>query len=148
MMNRSGCRQLLQASFQGFSSTLFTFGPTGTGKTHTMLGPPRAPLEDEGLVRAEASGTGRVFQLTDQGRRYVEEHREEVAAPWEVSGPPEGHDDVQELFGLVRHIAGATMQIMHAGSSPQLAEARKLLQQTRRGLYRILADGDEEEGDE
>jgi hypothetical protein len=31
---------------------------------------------------------------------------------------------------------------MRAGSEPQLAEASKVLAETRRSLYRILADGE------
>ena len=50
-------------------------------------------LEDEGLVRQEASGVapgGRVFALTDAGRTYVDKHRDELAAAWENTAPGEG----------------------------------------------------------
>ena len=39
-------------------------------------------LEDEGLVRAESDGGRRAYTLTEEGRAYVAEHPDEVAAPW------------------------------------------------------------------
>jgi len=95
-------------------------------------------LEDEGLVRAEESGGGRVFQLTDRGRAYVKEHESEVAAPWEAMSSTAGNE-VLDVMGLLRSLAVAAMQVAHAGSPAQLAEARKVLAEARRALYRILA---------
>ena len=34
----SAISPLIQASFDGYNSTIFAYGQTGTGKTHTMLG--------------------------------------------------------------------------------------------------------------
>ena len=39
------------------------------------------------------------------------------------------------------------MQVAQAGSTEQVAEAAKVLDETRRSLYRILA-GDDREGDD
>src|ERR687883_882324 len=41
-------------------------------------------LEDEGLVRAEEREGSRVFSLTDKGRTYVDEHADELGAPWDA----------------------------------------------------------------
>jgi DNA-binding PadR family transcriptional regulator len=102
-------------------------------------------LEDEGLVRAEEAGTGRVYQLTEQGRAYVAEHKDETAAPWEWQGSAES-EEAFDLMGQVRHIAGALWQIASAGEPGQIAEARKVLSETRRALYAILAkDSDDDE---
>src|SRR5215216_2514776 len=44
-------------------------------------------LEDEGLVRAAEDGGRKQYELTDEGRAYVEANRETLAAPWdEVAG--------------------------------------------------------------
>ena len=98
-------------------------------------------LEDEGLIRAESADGKRVFHLTDEGRAYAEEHREELDAVWStVTG---GHETaVWELRDLVGQVAAATMQVTHAGSEAQVAEARTILADARRALYRILADGE------
>jgi DNA-binding PadR family transcriptional regulator len=107
-------------------------------------------LEDEGLVREEASGVapgGRVFALTDAGRAYVAKHRDELAAAWESAAPG---DSEGALFGLLtqfRHIAGAAMQIGQTGSAAQIAQAQKILAEARRALYGLLADGDDPDGE-
>src|ERR1700685_153986 len=42
-------------------------------------------LEDAGLIRAETGDGGRrAYHLTDEGRGYVEEHPDEVQAPWDA----------------------------------------------------------------
>jgi DNA-binding PadR family transcriptional regulator len=97
-------------------------------------------LEDEGLVRSAETDGRRLFHLTDAGRAYVAE-RPEGPAPWEtftdtLSG------QVVENGALMRDVAMAFAQVMHAGSETQIAAAGRVLADTRRALYRILADGD------
>jgi DNA-binding PadR family transcriptional regulator len=98
-------------------------------------------LADEGLVRSESRDGGNVFELTDAGRKHVDEHRERFGSPWEQAGAhvPEAH---RELGGLVAQVGIATRQVMHAGTVQQVAAASELLAETRRSLYRILADDD------
>ncbi|WP_211589867.1 PadR family transcriptional regulator [Microbispora sp. H11081] len=98
-------------------------------------------LTDEGLVRAEETEGRKTFQLTEAGRAYVAEHGDEVRAPWEEMTPDIG-DDVHELFDLSRQAASALFQIAHSGSEGQVGQAKQVLTETRRRLYRILADGD------
>jgi DNA-binding PadR family transcriptional regulator len=101
-------------------------------------------LEDEGLVQAQEAGTGRVFQLTEQGRQYVAEHRSETEAPWDWA-TSEADEDAFELFGQIRHIGAALWQIVNSGQPGQLAQARKILSDTRRALYAILSEDSENE---
>jgi DNA-binding PadR family transcriptional regulator len=95
-------------------------------------------LEDEGLIRDEPAGGGKTFHLTDQGRQYIESHPDEVRAPWEEQGH-EADEPGEELLTSIRDIGLAVWQVSQAGTAAQLAEARKLLSETKRGLYRILA---------
>lgn len=102
-------------------------------------------LEDEGLVRAEEAGSGRLYHLTDEGRKYVAEHAAETKAPWELHATSE-HEELADLMGLIHPIATALWQIASHGQPEQIAEARKALNQTRRALYSILSkDPDDEE---
>ena len=113
-------------------------------------------LEDEGLVRQEASGMapgGRVFALTDAGRTYVEKHREELAAAWENTAPGDGAGTIFAVMTQLRHIAGAATQLVQSGNAAQIVEAQKVLARARRALYNLLAAddapfGDDDEGDE
>jgi DNA-binding PadR family transcriptional regulator len=99
-------------------------------------------LEDEGLVRVEQSDGRRVFHLTESGQAYVQEHHAELTRAWSaVVGSVD--DGEQELRGLFHQVGAALKQVMHEGTATQIASARALLVNTRRQLYRILA---EEEG--
>ena len=104
-------------------------------------------LEDEGLIRVEAESGRRAFQLTDEGRSYVEAHPDEVNAPWDLVAGGAGGAAI-EMRHLIGQVAMAAFQVISAGSDAQAAQARKLLTDTRKSLYRILAaDEDEPAGD-
>ena len=103
-------------------------------------------LEDEGLVRAEESGGRRLFALTDEGRSHVTENAEALGTPWEEVGG--GGEHVAELRSLVLGVGAAVMQVVQAGTEAQVAEAARVLEDTRRSLYRILAGDDPEDPDE
>jgi len=98
-------------------------------------------LEDEGLVRAEASSGRRQFELTEEGRAHVTENAEALGTPWEdVAG--DGGEHVAALRTLVLGVGAAVMQVVQAGTEAQVAEAARVLEDTRRSLYRILAGDD------
>ncbi|GAA2104433.1 PadR family transcriptional regulator [Actinomadura alba] len=103
-------------------------------------------LADEGLIRGEEGDGRRTFHLTDAGRAYVDEHPEEVTAPWEAM-TAEVDGDVVDLFKEAAQMGTALMQVVHAGSRGQVAEARRVVAETRRRLYGILAE-DQAEGDD
>jgi DNA-binding PadR family transcriptional regulator len=102
--------------------------------------PALAQLEDEGLVRAETTSSGRLYHLTERGKTYVESHRDTLSAPWESAGQPDSEASVVGLFGELKHIAAAALQVVHTGSAAQITEAQKILNQARRALYRLLAE--------
>ncbi|MBO0775484.1 MAG: helix-turn-helix transcriptional regulator [Actinobacteria bacterium] len=105
-------------------------------------------LEDEGLVRAEtADGGRRQYVLTGEGREYVAAHPDELRAPWDVVASTVG-SEAMELRSLLGQVAMAAVQVARAGSETQLTQARDMLTETRRGLYRILAADDETGADE
>jgi DNA-binding PadR family transcriptional regulator len=105
-------------------------------------------LEDEGLIRAEAGDGGRrAYQLTDEGRVYVDAHSEELRAPWDVVAGAVG-DSAIEMRNLIGQVAMAAYQVLSAGTEDQVSQARKVLTDTRKALYRLLAGDDEENADE
>lgn len=99
-------------------------------------------LEDEGLIQAGEHEGRRAFSLTEAGHRYVEENRDELAAPWETVAQHTPHDAVglRETFGRT---FGAFMQVWHVGTDEQREQAARVLDETRKALYRILAGDDE-----
>jgi len=99
-------------------------------------------LEDEGLVRVVAAGTGRTYELTETGRSFVAEQREQLGKPWENAEP--GGRVARELMGTARDVILAARQVMMVGSAAQAAQATAILIETRRSLYGLLAEGDSE----
>ncbi|MGD0560219.1 MAG: PadR family transcriptional regulator [Streptosporangiaceae bacterium] len=98
-------------------------------------------LEDEGLISPEGEGRGRLYGLTDEGRSYAEAHADELSRSWEAAQGMA--DDVAiELRDLIRQVTLAVMEVARAGTNTQLSQARQTLTETRRSLYRLLADGD------
>ena len=95
-------------------------------------------LADEGLVTSEARGGGNVFELTDAGRAHLAEHQEHLGTPWEAvnSGATEG---MIEIRSQLMQIADAARQVARSGNEAHVAAAAKLLAETRRALYGILA---------
>jgi DNA-binding PadR family transcriptional regulator len=106
--------------------------------------PALAQLEDEGLVRVEDRDGRRTYVLTDAGRAYVEERRDDLVAPWEEMSESID-DDVASVFKEMRQLGMAAAQIAHMGSAHQITEARRALANARRALYSLLAE-DEPEG--
>ena len=97
-------------------------------------------LEDEGLVQADEESGRRAFSLTEEGRTYVAEHADEVAAPWEAMAEPADTED--NLKPLIGQVAAAIWQIVAVGTPEQQARAREALVELRRKLYAILAEED------
>jgi len=100
-------------------------------------------LEDEGLVRVEGEGR-KAYTLTDEGRAYVEANADELGAPWDAVKGDMGQG-AWELMGAMRQIGGALFQLTHSGTEAQQQEAKEVLADTRRALYRILAEEPTEE---
>src|SRR5689334_5023065 len=105
-------------------------------------------LEDEGLISAAAGeDRKRNYTLTDEGRAYVQAHADELRAAWDaVTGSVD--DAAVQMHNLARTVVMAAVQVAQAGTPTQVQQASKVLADTRKALYRILAaDGEETEQD-
>ena len=100
-------------------------------------------LEDEGLV--EQAGEGRkAYTLTDEGRADVEEH---ARGARHAVGRRQGRHGRGRLGADGRHAPdrhGALPAHPLGDRGEQRAEAREVLAETRRSLYRILSEEPEE----
>jgi DNA-binding PadR family transcriptional regulator len=106
--------------------------------------PALAQLEDEGLIRSEEIDGRKAYRLTVEGLAFVEQRGADQLAPWEQMGgdtPPKA----VELGKIMREVAFAFMQVLRTGSDEQQEQARKVLADVRRELYRILGEGSEPE---
>lgn len=109
--------------------------------------PALSQLADEGLIIAEESGGKRAFSLTDAGRAYITENPDSARGAWESRAQQEAWQ-LPGLFAAAARLGSGIVQLAHAGTPDQVSAAERLLERTRRELYRILAEDDEDSGDE
>lgn len=107
-------------------------------------------LQDEELVVTdEAAGGRRTFRLTEAGEAAARAAAASGEAPWQaVAGEP--GEQALELRDLVGGLIMAARQVMQAGTAEEVDEAKGILREARRRLYRILAQdaGDDPPGDQ
>lgn len=103
--------------------------------------PTLSQLEDEGLVEGHKDGGRRVFTLTDEGRAAAESADD---APWESVGDNVA-DGVFSLRDEIASTAGAVMAVATSGNPDHIEAAREVLADTRKRLYRLLAEDDLDE---
>ncbi len=102
--------------------------------------PTIAQLEDEGLV--EDAPTGRkAIQLTEEGRTYVTEHPDEMAAVWAPFAEQVDDDEAVNFKQVIGQTVGAIVQVATTGTPDQREKAIEILGDTRRRLYGLLAEG-------
>ncbi len=100
--------------------------------------PTLAQIEDEGLIRGiERDGT-KLFELTDAGREQAEQHAGRTA-PWEEDEESDSRS-IPEIASLIIQIGKAAWQVAQEGNERQVEKACETLAETRRALYRILAE--------
>ncbi len=95
-------------------------------------------LADEGMVSAEESNGRKIYSLTDAGQ--AEAASAETQAPWESAGTTSG-TGFSALPKAGVDLAQAAAQVGRTGTKAQVAEAVKVLEEARRKLYSILAEG-------
>jgi DNA-binding PadR family transcriptional regulator len=101
-------------------------------------------LQDEGLIQAEPGEAGhRGYVLTDSGREYVSAHPDELRAPWDVVAGGTGSAAI-EMRTMMGQLAMAAFQVTGAGTDAQQIQARQILADSRKALYRLLADSQDE----
>ena len=100
--------------------------------------PTLSQLEDEGLIRSADADGARRFEITDAGRDQLDARADEPD-PWQ-SAEKGSENPLSELAPLVIQIGKATFQVASVGDPAQREKARALLADTRRALYRILAE--------
>ncbi|GAA4171407.1 PadR family transcriptional regulator [Gryllotalpicola koreensis] len=94
-------------------------------------------LADEGVIAAEVTDGRKTYSLTEQGQAEADAAAER-ATSWTSSGK-------HELFGPLpaagMELAQAAAQVQRSGTSAQQKQAAALLDEVRRKLYAILAQG-------
>jgi DNA-binding PadR family transcriptional regulator len=98
-------------------------------------------LADEGLVTSEEIEGRRTYSLTESGRAAV------AAAPLGRAPWSRGAErDTPDIRSLAVQLAAAGLQVQRMGSPAAQVEARRILVDARRRMYRLLADDDAADG--
>ncbi|MEV0583253.1 PadR family transcriptional regulator [Nonomuraea sp. NPDC050310] len=95
-------------------------------------------LEDEELVTSGESGGSRLYRLTERGRAESAA-RDEQDPPWDEvarSVPADRH----ELHLLLGQLNEAVLHLARTAGAPRLAQAKTLLKETRKAVFKILAE--------
>jgi DNA-binding PadR family transcriptional regulator len=101
-------------------------------------------LADEGLITAEESNGRKTYALTEAGREVA---ASEASTPWQTgAGAPgsSGGADRHARGALPKagvELAQAAAQVHRSGTPEQIQEAVGVLEEARRRLYAILAQG-------
>lgn len=112
-----------------------------SGSVYPML----QQLEDEGLIeQIEGEGRRRPYRLTDEGVTHLEEQGPDLTPPWEAGADAyaDARSHYEELSTQAYQLAAAAAQVAQAGTPEQVEHAKRLLAETRRNLYLILAEED------
>ncbi len=108
-------------------------------------------LEDEDLVVAEEAKPGqsgsKTYKLSAKGKKHVDDNKADLDAEWDATARSAEADPRRDLMMTVRQVGAAAIQVATSGTPKQREEAKALLNEVRRNLYKILAETpDDEEG--
>jgi DNA-binding PadR family transcriptional regulator len=108
--------------------------------------PALSQLEDEGLVLIEKVAGRKTARLTEEGKAFVEANTAELGTPWDDVRESVGRP-AEDLRGLIGQLMGAAGQVAAVGNEDQIRRAGEILTETRRALYRLLAEDEQDSGD-
>lgn len=61
--------EVVESAFEGFNGTVFAYGQTSSGKTHTCIGPDYVDKEKRGILPRMV---GHIYDKIKQGPSYIE----------------------------------------------------------------------------
>jgi DNA-binding PadR family transcriptional regulator len=95
-------------------------------------------LEDEGLVTLVATAGRKLVTLTDAGRQHISTNAATWPDPFTAFPDP---GDSPNLRAALEQVTDAVRQVGRTGTDAQLEAAGRILAETRKALYLLLADG-------
>jgi len=106
-------------------------------------------LEDEGHLTSELVDGKRIYTITESGRELLEARQRDYAGerlgpPWRGYRGPSGGPELDALRRSGMALSESTMQVARHGTPEQIRAVAALLDTTRREVYAILAQGDDQ----
>jgi DNA-binding PadR family transcriptional regulator len=113
------------------------WGGAGAGSVYPIL----SALEAAGLITGRDEGDRRTYEISEKGRRLLEEHAADLGRFFEEDD--EDEDESEGRADNLRDSAGRLMQAISQlgpSSKPETIErVRELLDEARKEIYEILA---------
>ena len=102
-------------------------------------------LEDMGYVAPRTEDSKKVYEITDEGRKYLEENRETVRGIHERFSKRFEHHlkhEMHDLFREMHDLAGTLFRALRSGRlqrPEQLEQVREVLNQARKSIDDLLS---------
>ncbi|MBV9698795.1 MAG: PadR family transcriptional regulator [Candidatus Eremiobacteraeota bacterium] len=108
----------------------------GPGSVYPLL----SALEAAGLIAGRDEGERRTYELSEKGRRMLEEHAAELRSFFEGGDEaPGGSDPVNHLQDSASRLMVAVSQLAGSSKAETLERVRELLDGVRKEIYSLLA---------
>lgn len=114
------------------------WGRGGAGSVYPLL----AGLEAAGLIAGRDEGDRRTYEITEKGRRLLEEHAGDLGSLFTGDDADEEHplDDPRvDLREALARLVQAVSQVGPSSATETLAKIADLLDRTRKEIYTVLA---------
>lgn len=109
----------------------------GAGSVYPLL----AALEAAGFIAGRDEDGRRIYELTQKGRKMMEERWADVGRFFEDDDEEEGMRDRRaQMRESAARLMQAVSQLGYSSKSETIERVRELLDETRKEVYRLLAD--------
>ncbi|MFY9719564.1 MAG: PadR family transcriptional regulator [Candidatus Cybelea sp.] len=108
----------------------------GAGSVYPILG----ALEAAGYIAGRDEGDRRTYELTEKGRKMLEEHAAEIGRFFENDDEEEGAGDLRaHMRDSAARLMQAVEQLGYSSKPATLERVSELLDKTRKEIYGVLA---------
>lgn len=110
----------------------------GAGSVYPLL----ATLEAAGFIAGREEGDRRIYDVTEQGRRHLGEHAEELERLLNAGDEEEAPEDrsAAQLRDCARRLMQAIAQLGPSSKPETIERTCELLKAARREIYELLAE--------
>ncbi len=108
----------------------------GAGSVYPLL----AALEAAGLIAGRDEGDRRTYEVTEKGRKLLEEHAADIGRLFEADEEEDEDDSRTRLRESAARLMQAVSQLGPSSSEESVERARELLDNARKEIYTLLAE--------
>lgn len=108
----------------------------GAGSVYPLL----AALEAAGLIAGRDQGERRIYDLTEKGRKLLEEHAADLGRFFEDDEEEGPGDPRAQMRESAARLMQAVAQLGYSSKPETIERVRELLDDARKQIYSVLAD--------